>query len=86
MKNYVFDVEIEQDTDGRWGAEIPLLPGCNAWGYTREEALESLQEVAQAFVETILEDGESFPEEASVEHQFTAVSAESIPHKVTVTL
>ena len=45
------------------GADVPLFPGCNAWGCTREEAL---QEVAQAFVEIMLEDGDSLPEEASV--------------------
>ena len=37
MKSYV--VELEQDDDGRWGAEIPSLPGCAVWGYTRDEAL-----------------------------------------------
>jgi len=43
VKTYVFKVEVEQDDDGRWGAEIPTLPGgCAAWGYTREEALEAL--------------------------------------------
>ena len=63
MKTYVFEAELEQDDDGRWGGEIPLLPGCNAWGYTREEALEALQDVTCAFLEIMIEDGEPLPTE-----------------------
>ena len=31
LKSYIFRVEIEQEEDGRWSAEIPLLPGCATW-------------------------------------------------------
>jgi len=34
LKSYIFRAEIEQEEDGRWSAEIPLLPGCATWGYT----------------------------------------------------
>lgn len=27
-KTYVFDIEVEQDEDGRWAAICPALPGC----------------------------------------------------------
>ncbi len=75
MKTYIFLAEIEQDEDGRWGTEIPTLPGCNAWGYTREEALEALQDVAQAFVEIMLENNEPIPtdEAAQVQHSQEAI-------------
>ena len=33
---YIFRLEVEQDDDGRWGADIPVLPGSNAWGYTEK--------------------------------------------------
>ena len=33
-----FDVEIEQETDGRWIAEIPELPGVLAYGVTPFQA------------------------------------------------
>ncbi len=62
MKTYVFNVEIEQDADGRWGAGIPALPGCATWGYTAEEALEALQEAAQAYLEDMVEAGEFSPD------------------------
>jgi predicted RNase H-like HicB family nuclease len=31
-------IEIEQEEDGRWIAEIPELPGVMVYGSTREEA------------------------------------------------
>lgn len=63
MKTYIFNVEIEQDEDGRWGAGIPALPGCATWGYTEEEALEALQEAAQAYLEDMVEAGDFNPDE-----------------------
>jgi predicted RNase H-like HicB family nuclease len=61
MKTYVFKAEVEQDDDGRWGAEIPSLPGCATWGYTKEEALEALQDAAQAYLEDMIEAGDEIP-------------------------
>lgn len=34
-----FVVEIEQEVDGRWIAEIPQIPGAMAYGSTREEVV-----------------------------------------------
>ena len=64
VKTYVFKIEVEQDEDGRWGAEIPTLPGCAAWGYTKEEALQALRDGDQAYLEVLFEDGRSLPKEA----------------------
>ena len=64
MKTYVFRVEVEQDEEGRWGAEIPTLPGCAAWGYTREEALQAISDGAQACLKVLFEDGRSLPKDA----------------------
>jgi len=33
-----FNIEIEQEEDGRWIAETPALPGVMVYGSTREEA------------------------------------------------
>ncbi len=63
MKTYVFRAELEQDQDGRWSAIIPTLPGCATWGYTKEEALNSLREAAQSYMEVLFEDGRSLPKE-----------------------
>ena len=41
-KSYVFAVDFEQEEDGRWSVDIPAVPVCAAWGFTRKEALENL--------------------------------------------
>ena len=61
MKTYVLTVEIEQDEDGRWSAEVPYFPGCAAWGFTRDQALDALREGAQALIEVMLEHGDPIP-------------------------
>ena len=63
MKTYVFAVEVEQEEDGRWSADIPTLPGCAAWGYTKEEALEALKEGTQAYLEVMIENDDPMPQE-----------------------
>jgi len=64
MKTYVFRVQLEEEEDGRWSVWIDALPGCAAWGYTREEALEAIQDAAQAYLEVLFEDGRPLPKEA----------------------
>ena len=50
-----YRAELEQDDDGRWSAWIDELPGCAAWGYTREEALAALRDAAIAYVKDMVE-------------------------------
>ncbi len=63
MKTYVFEVELEEEEDGRWSAIVPALPGCYSWGYTKEEALEALRDNAQAWLEVLIEKGQPLPKE-----------------------
>ena len=63
MKTYIFKVEVEQEEDGRWSADIPILPGCAAWGFTKEEALEALREGTQAYLEVMMEHNDPLPQE-----------------------
>jgi predicted RNase H-like HicB family nuclease len=39
----MFSVEVEQEVDGRWIAEVPELPGVMAYGTSREEAVRKAQ-------------------------------------------
>ena len=39
-------IETEQETDGRWIAEIPELSGVLAYGGTRDEAMSRAQVLA----------------------------------------
>ena len=36
-------IEVEQEEDGRWLAEVPDLPGVLTYGQTRQEAIERVQ-------------------------------------------
>ena len=61
-KSYVFAVDFEQEEDGRWSVDIPAVPVCAAWGFTREEALENLQDLTQGYFEMLVEYGDPLPE------------------------
>ena len=54
-------IEIEQETDGRWIAAIPQLPGTQKYGATREEAIRSVQALALRVIADRYEHGESVP-------------------------
>ena len=55
-------IEIEREEDGRFIAEIPLLPGVMAYGATREEAMAKVEVVALRTIADRLEHGDPTPE------------------------
>jgi len=57
-----FTVEIEQETDGRWIAEIPQIPGAMSYGKTREEAVARVEALGLRVLAERIEQGESSPE------------------------
>ena len=57
-----FVVEIEQEVDGRWIAEIPQIPGAMAYGSTREEAVARAEALGLRVLAERIEHGESSPE------------------------
>ena len=61
MKTYLVQAELEEEDDGRWSAWIESLPGHAAWGYSKEEALDALKDTAQAYLEVLVEKGQSIP-------------------------
>jgi predicted RNase H-like HicB family nuclease len=63
VKSYVFRIELAEEDDGRWSAWIDTLPGCAAWGYTKDEALHAIHDAAEAYVEDMLEAGQDLPKE-----------------------
>lgn len=46
MWQILYTVETEVETDARWIAEIPDLPGALAYGSTEKEAVASAQALA----------------------------------------
>lgn len=55
-------IEVDQEDDGRWLAEIPVLPGVMAYGVTREQALDKVEALALRTLADRLEHGEEVPE------------------------
>ena len=58
-----FTIDFEQETDGRWLAEIDDLPGVIVYGSTKLEAMAKVQALALRVVAERLEHGESTPED-----------------------
>ena len=55
----VFKIEMDQEADGRWIAEIPEIPGVLAYGSTMEDARNKIQALALRVVADKIEHGES---------------------------
>ena len=55
-------IEVEQEEDGRWLAEVPELSGVLAYGQTRLEAIARAQALALRVIADRLEHGEPVPE------------------------
>ena len=56
-----FKIELEQEADGRWIAEVPDLKGVLAYGSTPEEAKALVQALALRVMADRLEHGEEDP-------------------------
>lgn len=54
-------IEIEQEADGRWLAEMPDLPGVMAYGTTRNEAAAAARALALRVLADRVEHGEEVP-------------------------
>lgn len=52
-------IETELETDGRWIAEVPQLPGVLAYGATQAEAMARAEVLALRVVADRIENGES---------------------------
>jgi len=59
-------VELEQEEDGRWIADVPELPGVLAYGQTRQESIEKAQALSLRVLADRLDHGESVPDIGNV--------------------
>ena len=55
-------VEIEVEDDGRWIAEVPVLPGAMAYGSSRAEAISKVEALVLRILADRVENGEDAPE------------------------
>lgn len=54
-------IQVEQEEDGRWLAEVPELPGVLTYGQTRQEAIDRVQALSLRVLADRLEHGEPVP-------------------------
>lgn len=61
-----FNLECEQETDGRWLAEVPEVPGALCYGGTANEAMSKAEALALRAIAEQLEAQESEPLEINL--------------------
>ena len=59
------NIDIDQEEDGRWIAEVPELSGVLAYGQTRHEAISRAKALALRVLADRLDHGEEIPELAN---------------------
>lgn len=59
-------IEVEQEADGRWIAEVAALPGVLVYGVTKTDAIAKVQVLALRALAERLEHGEAVPEYLNV--------------------
>ncbi|PKB71090.1 MAG: hypothetical protein BZY87_07430 [SAR202 cluster bacterium Io17-Chloro-G6] len=74
--------EPSSQTENKYMAEVPVLPGCRAWGDSPTEVMENLQSVAAGFIESYRSSGDSLPPE--VEAKSSEPSGTATPGDFTV--
>ena len=57
-------IEVEQEDDGRWIAEVPALPGALAYGASEAEARAHAAALALRVIADRLDNHEPVPDEA----------------------
>ncbi len=67
-----FTIEHEQESDGRWLAEVPELPGVLAYGATSQEAMSKAEVLALRVIADRLEHSESRPFAINISIPLTA--------------
>jgi predicted RNase H-like HicB family nuclease len=62
QKSLLFEVQLAPKHDGKWIARIGALPGCAAWGASKDEALTMLTQTARAYVRMLRDQGVAMPD------------------------
>ncbi len=62
-----YTVVLELESDGGYVVHVPALPGCVSQGDSRTEALESIREAIELYLEDCAAAGDPIPTEAGKE-------------------
>jgi len=60
---YTYTVILRREPEGGYTVLVPALPGCLTQGETLPEALEMAREAIECYLESLLQHGETVPEE-----------------------
>jgi predicted RNase H-like HicB family nuclease len=55
-------IMVGREDDGRWWADIELMPGVMAYGATRESAIAAVRALALRVAADCIDNGEEIPE------------------------
>ena len=72
MRHMQLTIRLLRETDGRWIADIPELPGVTVYGVTPEEATLKAKALALRVIAEEIEHGESPPEADSLRFSIAA--------------
>ncbi len=62
-----FHIEYERESDGRWLAEVPEIPGVLTYGKSPEEAMAKAETLALRTLADRIESGENRPMPINIE-------------------
>jgi predicted RNase H-like HicB family nuclease len=76
-KEYSYTVFFEPSPEGGYLVTVPALPGLITEGDTIEEAREMARDAIQAYLASLVKDGEKIPEEKDSKQEKVAVFIEA---------
>ncbi|MBI2672008.1 type II toxin-antitoxin system HicB family antitoxin [Candidatus Woesearchaeota archaeon] len=56
-----YRIILEQDEDGAYVAECPILPGCISQGKTRKEVIKNIADAIKGYLESLKKHNEPVP-------------------------
>ena len=63
---HTYRIILEPD-EGGYHAFVPALPGCHTWGKTIAEAREMVRDAIDAYLRSLIADGEPIPADKGME-------------------
>ena len=56
-----YRITMEQDEEGIYIVECPILPGCISEGLTRKEALDNIKDAIKGYIDSLTKHNEPIP-------------------------
>jgi len=56
-----YTVVLDREEDGRIIASVPGVPGCHAYGRTRDQAVRKVKSALSFYLKEMIEEGEKLP-------------------------